>query len=284
MARYSEIFFESFRMSVEAAYEAYMNIVGGELPREDAEMDVRLKAYLDNEYVKWLETPLEKLDGKTPAGYMDAMDKLDDLLEMFRHGAVICDDALPQIYFEKLKSHGEESVEELIKLAVQGKACDDVDALLAPLMAVRVLGAWKAEKAVAPLLEMLDSEDELFDLMFETVKDALVSIGDPALEPVSNALGSGRHPRTVDEYLLMAYTDIGKKNKSDRIYARIKKAFLEMPEKLFAASCLADYGDGRAVTVLRSFLEKNGSSLDRETVFEILSAVRKLGGRTDDLQ
>lgn len=283
MIKDSEVFFETYSMAVEAAYEAYMNIVSGDFPREDADADGKLKIYLDNEYKKWLGTPLEKLAGRTPADYMDSIEGLDDLMMMFIHGAVICDDILPEIYLKKLQSCGDSSIDALINLAIQGGTCDNVDALLAPLMAVKVLGTWKAVKAVEPLIKMLDSEGEIFDLMFETIKDTLVLIGDPALEPISSALESGKHPRIIDDYLLMAYTDIGKMNKSEKIYTRLKKAFFGMPEKLVAASCLGDYGDGRAVTVLRSFIEKNGPSLDRETFFEIVSAIKKLGGRTGDL-
>ena len=284
MIRYSEIFFESYSMAVEAAYEAYLKIVGGEFPRENTGTQNEIGIYLEFEYNKWLNMAIEKLCGKTPVEYLNSIDGLDNLMVMFNQGSVICDDGLPEIYLQKLKSYGEDAVDALIKLAVQSEICTNDDSFLSPLMAVKVLGKWKVQKSAVPLIKSLDSEGEMFDLMFETIKDALVDIGFSALEGIADALESGKHPQTVDEYLLMAFAEIGKDNRSDKVYNQIKKAFLEMPEKLIAASCLGDYGDGRAIPVLRGYLEKNCQSLDRETFFEILSAVKKLGGNTEDIK
>lgn len=283
MIKYSEIFFESYSLAVEAAYEAYLKIVGGEFPRDDAGMENKLSIYLQNEYKKWLDTPQEKLAGKTPAEYMNSIESLDDMMVMFSHGAVICDESLPAIYVEKLKSYGENAVDSLIDTALSCKACQNNDLLLTPLMAIKVLGMWKVERSVEPLIRMLDSDGEMFDLMFETVKDALINIGASALDSIANALESGIHSQTVNEYLLMAYAEIGKKYRNDRIYMLLKKTFLRMPEKLVAASCLGDYGDGRAIPVLRGYAEKSGKSLDKQTFFEIVSAIQKLGGNAGDL-
>lgn len=284
MIRYSEIFFESYSMAVEAAYEAYLKIVGGEFPRENAGTQNEIGLYLEFEYKKWLNTAIEKLAGKTPVEYMNSIDGLDNLMVMFSQGAVICDDGLPEIYLQKLKECGEDAVDALISLAVQSDSCKNDDAFLSPLMAVKVLGKWKVQRAAVPLIKTLDSEGEILDLMFETVKDALVDIGSPALDSIAEALESEKYSQTADEYLLMAFAEIGKNNRSDKVYALIKKAFLKMPEKLIAASCLGDYGDGRAIPVLRGYIDKNGQSPDRETFFEILSAIKKLGGNTEDIK
>jgi len=284
LIRYSEIFFESYNMAVEAAYEAYLKIVGGELPKVDCGAQNEIRLYLDFEYEKWLNTAIEKLDGKTPVEYMESVDGLDNMMVMFNQGAVICDDVLPEIYLQKLKSYGENAVDALIKLAVHSDICKNDDSLFSPLMAVKVLGNWKVQRAAIPLIKSLDTEGEMFDLMFETVKEALADIGSPALDDIAEALESGKHTQTAGEYLLMAFTGIGKNNRSDKVYAQIKKAFVEMPEKLIAASCLGDYGDGRAIPLLRGYIDKNGQSLDRETFYEILSAIKKLGGNITDLK
>jgi hypothetical protein len=284
LTRYSEIFFESYSMAIEAAYDAYMKIVGGEFPKEDTDTQNEIGAYLDSEYKKWLNTAVDKLAGKTPVEYMDLVDGLDNIMMMFNYGAVICDDDLPEIYLQKLQSYGEDAVDALIRLAAHSDIRENDNSLLSPVMAVKVLGKWKARKSVIPLIKLLDTEGEMFDLMFETVKEALVNIGAPALDSIADALESGKYTQAAGEYLLMAFTEIGKNNRSDKIYTQIKKAFLEMPEKLIAASCLGDYGDGRAIPVLRGYIDKNGPSLNRETFYEILSAIKKLGGNSQDLK
>ena len=284
MKRFSEIFFESYRSAVEAAYEACLKIACVEFQRENADTQNEIGLFLEPEYKKWLYTVIEELSGKTPLEYMNSVDGLDNLMAMFTQGAVICDDALPEIYLEKLKACGEDAVDALIGLTSRSDIRENDDAFLPPVMAVKVLGKWKVQRAVEPLIKSLDSEGELADLMFETVKDALVEIGSQALDSIAEALESGKYSQTAGEYLLMAFAEIGKNHRSDKVYAQIKKAFLGMPEKLIAASCLGDYGDGRAIPVLRGYVEKNGQSLNRETFFEILSAIQKLGGNVDDIK
>lgn len=284
MSNYSKAFFDCYSAAYGRAYDYYIREAGSDFPTEEDKSENRLHSFLQSEYDGWLCTPLEALDGMTPKDYLDSINCLDTLAEMFSYGVIVCDDGLPEIFIDKLRNYDEKAVDLLINAAVSDGSGACGDKLLAPLMAVRLLGKWKVNRAVEPLLKLLNTEDERDGLLHETIKDALVCIGEPALEGIFKALDSGSCPYETMEYLLMALVDIGKKNRNDHIYMHLKKAFLEMPQKIIAASCLGDYGDGRAVPALRGYLEKKRQQMDKETFYEIVSSIKRLGGRTDDLK
>lgn len=281
MVTRSELFFESYNKAVEAAYEVHLKTSEGDLSNVDHDKDNRLQLYLQKEYEKWLTTPIEKLDERLPGEFLETVNSLNSLVEMFTFGAVACDDDLPEIFLDKLKSFDEKAIDALLEIAAKNSASDS-EGFLAPLMAVKVLGAWKVQRASKPLIKLLYAEGEVYDLMFETVRDALVCIGGPAIDDIIDALNLGKHSQTAMEYLIMALTDIGKKAPGDRIYLQIKKAFVELPHKLITANCLGNYGDGRAIPALRGYLERN-RQLDKETYYEIISAIQRLGGKINDL-
>jgi len=69
----------------------------------------------------------------------------------------------------------------------------------------------------------------------------------------------------------------------DSIYRTIKSTFLKMENKIFGAICLGNFGDGRAIPVLRGYIEKNRNTIDFETFLEIKSSIYRLGGNIDDI-
>lgn len=284
MEKYSEVFYDSYRRAVETAYEDYLKIEEVDFPVENAEREKKLHIYLQDAYRKWLCAPLEQLGGKTPVEYIETISSLKTLAEMFTYGVAACDDGLPEIFLDKLKSYGENAIDVLLEIAAQNSAGNGEEAILASLMAVKVLGEWKVQRAVEPVIKLLNFEGEYCELMHETVRDALIGIDTPALDSIFSALDSGVYSQSAVEYLLMALTDIGRKNRNDKIYSYLKKSFLKASEKLVAASCLGNYGDGRAIPSLRGFLEKNTPTLDKETFCEIVTAIKHLGGRIDDLK
>ncbi|NLM15175.1 MAG: hypothetical protein GX218_04890, partial [Clostridiaceae bacterium] len=45
-----------------------------------------------------------------------------------------------------------------------------------------------------------------------------------------------------------------------------------------------DYGDGRGIPVLKGWLDRNPAFQDNQTISEILSAIKRLGGEIDDIR
>ena len=57
-----------------------------------------------------------------------------------------------------------------------------------------------------------------------------------------------------------------------------------MEHKVIASICLGDYGDGRAVTLLKSYIDRHMHEIDRQFFYETLSSIKRLGGDIKDIQ
>lgn len=283
MTRQAEIFFDSYSLAEEAAYDDYLKITEENFSIDSCKNDGTIEFYLQNEISKWISTPLEMLGDRTPVEFLDTVDDIGQLTEMFIYGAVNCDDALPEIFLNKFRGYGEEAIDTLLGIIARWQADCSEEMMLVAVMAVKVLGKWKVSSAAEPLIQSLATVGDTYELMLETVRDALISIGVPALENILSATDQGRHSQTTIEYLIMALSAIGRENPSDRIYKSLRNVFTQMSNKIAAASSLADYGDGRAIPALRGYLEKHVHQIDAQTFHEIVSAIRRLGGKTDGL-
>lgn len=282
MDSYCKSFFNTYNAAINTAYNSYTETLKAETEETEGSSK-EIETYINREYSNWLSNSFDELGRKTPGEFIKTIDSIDTLLEMFRYGAVVCDDDLPEIFIDKLKDFKDQVIEMLLGIALEPANEGSDDELLAPIMAIRLLGKWRVERAVEPLISIMDTDKLLFDLVYETVKEALVNIGMSAVDTLCSVLDTGYMPQNSAEYLIMALAEIGRNNKCDRIYTQLKKAFLQMPQKIVAANCLANYGDGRAIPALRGFLERKGRTLDKETYYEIISVIKRLGGYTDDL-
>jgi hypothetical protein len=281
--KYSDTFFERFNLSMRAAYESFIAAArksSSDFPEDTG--DEQIKPCLEDAYKRWLSEQIPGT-GKTPCEYMDEAG-FDDLIAMFSSGAVICDDDLPEIYLEKLLSYGDKAVDFLIETVSANTADENEQALIPAVMAARILGRQKIARAALPLIDILDKSCGVSELMQETARDALVNIGGAAVGLIIQEMDSADRSDETCEYLAMSLAEIGKGCRSDEIYSALKNAFNKLSDKAIAADCLARYGDGRAIPALRGYLIKNGEDLSRETFYDIVSAVRLLGGRTDDLK
>ena len=279
-----KIFFDSYKHVMEVVYDACLcnserDMAGG----FDAE-DEKLATCLRNEYENWLATPVEKLDGKTPEEFLKTVGSLNEFREMFVYGAVVCDDELPEVFLNKLRSFGEEAEKLLMEIACGKPHEGGEESLMARVMAIGVLGRWKVAGSVGPLIDVIYSNCDDCELIFEAVRDALINIGAPSVDMIIASLEQAHDCGTAGEYLLMALSEVGRSSRSDKVYNCLKNAFLKMPQKTVAADSLAKYGDGRAVAAIRGFLRKNAAQLDKDTFYDLAAAVRHLGGNTDDLK
>ncbi len=278
MNKYSEIFFSSYNLSMQAAYDACIEATEGRTSDgfADTGSEGFIQASLDNEYERWLSEQLPEI-GKTPSEYLNEAG-FDEIKEMFCFGTEICDDELPEIFVEKLMSYGNEAIGFLLETAA-GEEC-----LVRSVMAARLLGRYKVLKAVLPLITIIESSEAGTELMKETARDALADIGQAAVSSIVQEMSSGNRSEETCEYLAMSLAEIGRDHPTDEIYSALKNAFNMLEDKVVTAACLAKYGDGRAIPALRGYLQKSGENISREAFYDIVSSVRLLGGRIDDLK
>lgn len=285
----AELIFNSYNKAIENAYiEFFSSNASKRLEESEAKTEEFLNAYVFEVTSKWEHSPSNDLDGLKPFEYFNDIKDLDKLIEIFKFGAEVCDEDIPEALLQCIKSFGEKAEDRLIELALNSeyhnaRKADDLN--LIPLYAIRVLGKWGVGKATKGLIQLLftltaKEEDELLK---ESIKEALISIGEASIVPTLEILEGADNIGDSHEYLMIALSNIGANNKSDRIYKCLKETFLKMKNKTIGAICLGAYGDGRAVAALRGYLEKNKGNIDEETFYEVKVAVVKLGGSMDDI-
>ena len=315
-----EMFNEEF--CTEGEYDLYlMENMGKKIISGSTQEIHKVFKYRDKLYEEWDVTPVQELGNITPEEYFSKIEDLDILIEIFKLYAVKSDYKMPDAFLKKLKVYGNECIDIIIKLAINEVPyyfkemfnMSEIDYIpdktreyfTVSLTAIEILGSWKIEEVIIPIIELLqnipsviydvdsmdgfynsknDDIDGYMEMYRSNIRDALVSIGSSAIEHILNVFENIEEYDENHEYIAMALAEIGKENRSDRIYRTLKDAFLNMDNKIVGSSCLGIYGDCRAITALRGYVKKNLNNLDRETFYEIKKAVEDLGGNMDDIK
>ena len=240
-------------------------------------------------------TPDEKLGGKSLRDVFEAMG-FEELCETMEYAAINLDRGVPQSLIESIATFG------------------DRDRVVDYCSQIIGNAAWTEEE--------LSDEDMVFEIEFQKVRaalDVLIKMEEPVFikaiidrfmsysqvrdfvaESISEyieAFPAYSVPMLIDELekhtedgmtgpsedLVIMLTAIGKENKSDAIYDELRRAFRFMENKIYAVICLADYGDDRAVKMIKNYINRNQDTITRELFYEIMSAIQKLGGDISDI-
>jgi hypothetical protein len=148
------IVFESYNNAYSKSFNNYFdNCESEDFLRNKEDENKILEEFFKIEIGKWENTPLSQLNGLTPACFFENIDDFDYLIELFKVGARIVDTKLPDLFLKKLKAYGDRSNASLIELATNKVLISNEYDISIPQMAMRILGKWKIEKAIEPLLE-----------------------------------------------------------------------------------------------------------------------------------
>ena len=153
------------------------------------------------------------------------------------------------------------------------------------MSSMKLLGFWKITETIHTLVTLISDGSDTDEGILDVAKETLVDMGEPAIDAVLDEL-----EKNVDdinnerEYLLEVLIDIPETRGNERVYRCLKNSFLSMENKVVGAIILGQYGDCRAIPVLRGYAEKNLSTIDRETFYEIKFAVESLKGNMDDIK
>lgn len=269
-------------------------------PNED---DVTYEQYLqhvameetDAQSLLMEQEPNDLLDGKSMNDYFKTL-SFDELTEILEYCALELDRGVPESVVSALAC-----VEDKAKVTDYSRAIIN-DA------------AWVDEE--------LKSEDALFEMEFQKVKacfKVLQKVGDDSLvNTVIDRFMS--YPKTTDfvadsiaeylvafpetsvpviidriaenkenglegpcEDLLIILTRIGKEEPSNEIYDVLRSAFRYMTNKIYAVICLADYGDERAIPMMKTYINRHQATISRDLFYEMMSAIQHLGGDIADI-
>ncbi|NLY17481.1 MAG: hypothetical protein GX045_00630 [Clostridiaceae bacterium] len=226
----------------------------------------------------WAKTPIPELQGMTPSEIINGLNCFDDVYDVFLHMSENTDEELPDILIDKMRQYGAAMSEKLINLARSSAETDKQEHVFAET--VSIIGRMGLSASVESLLQLLYDYWEDISKS-EYLEDALKNLGEAVIEPILAKLEKNEFGE-FEHRLLYVLASVGSKHKDERIYRIIRKAFREADEKLPVAVCIAAYNDGRAVPMLRSFLERNGRDIPDELFIVTLETLNELGGDITD--
>ena len=119
-------------------------------------------------------------------------------------------------------------------------------------------------------------------MLSEVICAAIAEYGQEILKDLIKAFNEADQ-EIAKEYLLVCIAHISKEHPSDEVYFLFKNAFRNMKNVKVIAEVLGDYGDGRAIPLLRGYILKDLGKIDKDTFNLVRAVIKKLGGEIDDL-
>ena len=296
MERTTKLFTE-FNERLSKVCEAFADQVSSEDGPTEGEMAEHFKnfrGYIENETAPFWKEKKGYLDGKTGEEFISEMD-MDTALASFCESAKLIDDeATPYPLVERLKSFGDPACEWLLKMVLdnswepaEGEDENEFFVKFQPCVAaIRFFGAAKYEPAMEPVLTRFCSFASTQEYIADSVKVMMLGLEDKAVPVLIDFMLNRSDEEITGPYedMMIMLTSVGIKNQQNEIYQALRAGFRRMKNKVIAVICIGDYGDMRGIALLKGYLDRTVHTIDRETFYEALSAIRRLGGEINDIQ
>lgn len=269
---------ESYNAAIEAGFNSFLE---KHATAENAEIKFDEEALIVQIEEKWLDTKLEQIGDITSAEYISSLSSLEEVINLFITIASVSDIGVPDILTDRLKEYGKPAADRLFEFAVNSLKSKNPDSYQAVPQAVYAIGCLKCEEYKQKLIELLiDTCHD--DLISEAICAAIVEYDGDIVDNLIKTFNDIDRD-IVREHLLSCIAEISKDNKSDEIFYFLKNAFRVVSNIKLAAEVIGDYGDGRAIPLLRGYILKNIRDMDKATFNHIRAVIKKLGGEINDL-
>jgi len=229
----------------------------------------QLEEQIPEVYLRWLNTPAQWLEGRTPGEWFAQFDNAEELVALMREYQKT-GISLPDPLLERVSDLGEESVAPLMQL-VREYGKDRALAISALNLLVEIGSAEPMEMCL-DIIANADGQNELTDVSSEL----LTGLGDAVIEPILSRMGNVT--KTAEDAFLDVLCNFPG---DERIYTYTVNAFLRRYEKrALYASYLGKLGDPRAIEALSKVLKM--SDLSYLDYIEIANAIEALGGEVSE--
>lgn len=274
----------SYNSAIEEGFNQYLE---ERAVAENSEIKIDEEALIADIEGKWLATGLQELDGMTPLEFINSLSSLEDLLEFFLSIASASDVGVPDILIDRFKYYGGKTASDKLfhyvnkSLAANENNRDDIYPAVS--QAVYAIGCLQEEEYKQKLIDLLieNAQDEMIS---EAICAAIVAYGVSILDDVIKAFDAVQN-QTAKEHFLVCVAEICNENKyrADEIFFFMKNVFRTVSNLTLIVEILGDYGDGRAIPLLRGHVLKNIHELDAATFNQMRAIIKKLGGEIEDL-
>ncbi len=220
-------------------------------------------------YLRWLNTPADWLQGRTPGEWFNQYDNAEELVDLMRayQKQRI---SLPDPLLERVTDMGEDAVAPLMQLVREyGK---DRALAVAALNLLVELGSSAPMDMCLEIIEKAEGQNELTDISSEL----LTGLGEMVVEPILSRMNNVS--RTAEEAFLDVLCNFPG---DERIYTYTVTAFLRRYDRrALYASFLSKLGDARAIDPLSRVLKM--TDLTYLDYIEIANAIEALGGEVSE--
>ncbi len=296
MERTTQLFTE-FNERLSKVCEAFADQVSsadGPTEGEMAEHFKNFRGYIEQNTDPFWKEKKDYLDGKSGEEFIGEMD-MDAAMAAFDESAMLIDDeATPYPLVERLKSFGDPACEKLLAKVLDAawQAADGEDEneffirFQPCVAAIRFFGAAEYEPAMEPVLTRFCSFESTQEYIADSVKVMMLGLGEKAVPTLIDFMLERSDEEITGPYedMMIMLTHVGIKHPQNEIYQALRAAFRRMKSKVIAVICIGDYGDPRGIALLKGYLDRTVHTIDRETFYEALSAIRRLGGEINDIQ
>lgn len=238
--------------------------------------------------------PDEKLGGKSLRDVFDEM-PLAGKVEALEYSAVTLDRGVPHSLIASIASDDRDAVRDYCSAVIGNSAwteeeLDDEDKLFEieyqkVKACLDVLIEMKEFCFVKAVIDRFMSYPKTTEFVAESIKNYVIGCPEIAVpilvELIEAELDTGLEGPAEDLVIMLA--EIGMSEKSEEIYQTLRHAFRAMTNKIYAVICLAEYGDERAVPLMKNYINRHQDSIDRDLFYEMMSAIQKLGGDISDI-
>lgn len=234
---------------------------------------------------KWEKESFQEIGNITPEECFSSLETLDDILDVTEQFIDKNGSILPPSLAEAVSKLGE-NLKGQIAAAVDSIVLDQNGKLdLKGKAILKVVGMTAIAEFTDPLTRLLLKLDgsSVDDETMDYYMDAYKEIGEPSIQCLIAACEKSGHSGNIFMHSIITLGEIASKHRTEEIFRYIKECFRKSDIKLAAATALSYYGDGRAVTLLRSYLERNVYSMEETVYSTYRDIILKFGGTVSDL-
>lgn len=225
-----------------------------------------MEAQMPDVYLRWINIPMDWLEGQTPALYFEQFDDAAMLCKwMLKY--IRSSIPLPDQLMERIAELGEAAVEPLMDIAFDTEQLDE-----ARMSALGILEQIQSPRPMDKLISLIAHARAEDTDISNLAGEMLVGLGKQVMPGVVEAMLSAKPMRSI-VLLDVACNFPG----DERVYQHALKLLRLMPEqRALIASYLGKLGDARAIDELTPLLELQ--ELNYLDYLEIRDAIEELGG------
>lgn len=189
----------------------------------------------------------------------------------------------PPAFDERMLSFGARFEEEALSYITASMNDLKAELEFTALKLIEYLSRKKTERLLQYLTETISAvADKEYEGLCEIVCENIKFYGEEGTAFLTMHLKEKTEYTLGDEYLISILANMAKDTGNQEVYPILREFFKHTPNKGIAALILADYGNWRAISLLKNWIDGDLSSADQWDIKQVLLSIHALGGDISD--